>query len=308
MDFYLAPMEGITGYTYRNAVHDIFGDVYARYFTPFISPRPKIGMQSKERKDVSPENNKGINLIPQILSSNPKDFISLANEIYEEFGWEEINLNAGCPAKTVVSHGRGSGMLRDTDTLDAFLDTIFGGCKMKISVKTRLGVTDEKEFDELLSIYEKYPIAELTIHARVMTDYYKLPARPDVVNGILDTCRLPVVYNGDIYNENDYERLIPDKSKIRAVMLGRGAITNPALPRVLKGGSPATPDEMRRFHDRLFEDFKELYFGDTPLLFHMKEMWSFMGDMYPDNPKALKAIRKSKHLADYKAAVSEILK
>ena len=310
MKIYLAPLEGITSFIYRRAVHDIFGDDYDAYFTPFISPRPKIGLQSKERRDLLPENNKGLNVIPQILSCNPEHFASLANDIHDSFGYEEINLNCGCPSKTVVSRGRGSGMLKDPDELCRFLDTAFAKSKVRISVKTRLGISDTEEFNDLLKVYNQFPLTELIIHARVMTDYYKLPVRTGEISDMIKECRMPVIYNGDIYKKddcNDKLNEIGNPANVSGVMLGRGAISNPALAREINGGEPASQKEMRVFHDRLMIEYTEIFGGGTPLLFHMKELWSFMGAMYPDKEKALKQIRKATDMPKYLAAVHEII-
>ena len=310
MKIYLAPLEGITSFIYRRAVHDIFGDNYDAYFTPFISPRPKIGLQSKERRDLLPENNKGLNVIPQILSCNANHFVSLANDIHDSFGYDEINLNCGCPSKTVVSRGRGSGMLKDPDELCRFLDTVCEKSNVRISVKTRLGISDPEEFNDLLKVYNKFPLTELIIHARVMTDYYKLPVRCSEIKDMIKECNMPVIYNGDIYKKADCESKlsqIGNHDNISGVMLGRGAIANPALAREIKGVEPASRKEMREFHDRLIREYEEIFGGGTPLLFHMKELWSFMGSMYPEKEKALKQIRKASDMPKYLSAVHEIL-
>ena len=320
MQFYLAPMEGISGYIYRNAVHDFFGDGITKYYTPFIAPRPKKGMASKERRGLLPENNQGIPLVPQILTNKAEDFLTLSEEICDTYGYEEINLNAGCPSKTVVSHGKGSGILKDTEAYDRFLDEIFAKAKCKISIKTRLGMEDPEEFVRLLEIYNQYPITELTIHPRLQTDQYKGTVRMGDFCAALDKCKMPVVYNGDIYTVQDYRekmQYIKERCKntVCAVMLGRGMLRNPALARELyrsdlseeeKAGAPSK-EELRAYHDRIFTSYKDLFDGEMPLLFHMKELWASMGSMFPDNEKALKKIRKSGNVAEYLAGVHEIL-
>lgn len=318
MRFYLAPMEGISGYIYRNAVHDFFGDGIVKYYTPFIAPRPKKGMAGKERRGLLPENNRGIPLVPQILTNKAEDFLSLSEEICDTYGYEEINLNAGCPSRTVVGHGKGSGILKDTEALDRFLETVFAKAKCRISVKTRLGMEDPEEFVRLLEIYNRYPIEELTIHPRLQADQYKGSVRMDDFCKALDQCKMPVVYNGDIFTLQDYrEKMQYIKEHCRrsvcAVMLGRGMLRDPALARELyrsdQGGEDgaATKEELRAYHDRIFTSYKALFDGEMPLLFHMKELWASMGGLFPDQEKALKKIRKSGSIAEYLAGVHEIL-
>ena len=143
MKFYAAPLEGITGYIYRNAHHRFYPGM-DKYFTPFISPRIKRGMSRKEKNDLCPENNQGIPLVPQILTNRSKDFLYVAR-IFYHLGYPEINLNLGCPSGTVFSKGKGCGFLRDRDALRRFFDEITedlasnGPGDLKVSVKTQIG-------------------------------------------------------------------------------------------------------------------------------------------------------------------------
>ena len=166
--FYFAPLEGITTYIYRNLHHQKFGSM-DKYFTPFVSPTSNHDFKSRAKKDVIPEHNQGIPVVPQILSNRSDEFVYTASRLIE-YGYHEINLNLGCPSGTVVSKGRGSGFLAKPEELDRFLDDIFSQCEVPISVKTRLGRYSPDEFPDLLEIYNRYPIEELTIHPRIRDD------------------------------------------------------------------------------------------------------------------------------------------
>ena len=167
MKFYLAPLEGITDYIYRRVYHQMFEPMDA-YFIPFLTPNENGKFSARQKKDLLPENNEGINVIPQILTNKVDEFISGVK--YLEFlGYEEVNLNMGCPSRCVVSKGRGAGMLADVEQLDRFLGSIFEGAKLKISIKTRIGIVKPEEFEHLLEIYNQYPISELIIHPRNRT-------------------------------------------------------------------------------------------------------------------------------------------
>ncbi len=144
MRYYLAPLEGITTRIYRRAYHDCFRPM-DKYFTPFLSPHTKRGFNAKELAEILPENNKGMRLVPQILTNRAEDFLGTAEKL-TYYGYGEINLNLGCPSKTVVSKGRGSGFLADPEGLDRFLDEIYSKAKVKISIKTRIGKDDPEEF------------------------------------------------------------------------------------------------------------------------------------------------------------------
>ncbi len=107
---YAAPMEGITGYNYRNAHHHFYPGI-DKYYTPFLSPKMKKGMNSKEKNDVLPEHNQGIKVVPQVLTNKSEEMIHMTG-LMREFGYDEINLNLGCPSGTVVSKGKGCGFLQ----------------------------------------------------------------------------------------------------------------------------------------------------------------------------------------------------
>ena len=199
MQFYLAPMEGLTGYVYRNAYHKYF-PAADRYFTPFITNKK---MSSRERNDILPEHNEGMTVIPQILTNQAEDFLSLTKEL-REYGYDTVNLNLGCPSGTVVAKRRGSGLLAWPNTLDAFLDEIFSSCDCRISIKTRLGTTDTDEWEDLLTVYDKYPLEELIIHPRVQKDFYNNTPDMEAFLYAVENSRHTLCYNGDICSVEDY--------------------------------------------------------------------------------------------------------
>jgi len=170
MKYYLAPMEGITGYIYRNSYKKFFNNI-DKYFTPFIVTNQGTSLKAKELKDVLPEHNKNMNIVPQILTNNSEGFINTSKRL-QQLGYNEVNLNLGCPAGTVVSKNRGSGFLAKREELDLFLDEIFKINDMKISIKTRIGKDHPEEFYELIKIYNKYPLEELIIHPRTRQHYH----------------------------------------------------------------------------------------------------------------------------------------
>ena len=171
MKIYLAPLEGITGWIFRSAVHECFGG-FDKYFVPFIKPNQMGHFSAREKKDILPDHNLGMYTVPQILTNRAEDFLRTAKKL-EEYGYSEVNLNLGCPSRTVVTKGRGSGFLAYPEQLERFLDEIFDKCKIRISVKTRLGMDDPREFEYLLEIYNRYPMEELIIHPRVQREFYK---------------------------------------------------------------------------------------------------------------------------------------
>lgn len=304
MNLYLAPLEGITGHIYRNALHQCF-DGFDKYFIPFIKPNQKGHFSTREKKDVMPEHNKGMYAVPQILTNNVEDFLRTAEKL-ADYGYKEVNLNLGCPSRTVVTKGRGAGFLEDPQKLDYFLGEIFEKCNLEISIKTRIGMEDPEEFETILPIYNKYPLKELIIHPRVQKEFYKNTPKYETYGWAVQHTEHSLCYNGDICSAEDLEQLVKRFPGTETVMLGRGVLADPALGRKLKGGSGATKEELRKFHDLLYRAYCEEMSGDRTILYKMKEMWSYLHPIFADGKKYFKKIRKSEKCVAYEAVINEL--
>ncbi|MBU3186759.1 tRNA dihydrouridine synthase [Clostridium estertheticum] len=301
MKYYLAPMEGITGYVYRNSYKKFFNNI-DKYFTPFIVTNKSRSLKSKELRDVLPENNKGMNVVPQILTNDSEGFIITSRKL-QQLGYNEVNLNLGCPAGTVVSKNRGSGFLAKREELDMFLDEIFKIDDMKISIKTRIGKDSPEEFYELIKIYNKYPLEELIIHPRIQKDFYGNKPNLQVFKDALSLSINPVCYNGDIFTSDDHNKLIKTFPEVKTVMLGRGIIANPRLMNEIKNNANIDKKVLKDFHDEILNKYIEVFDEDRNAIFRMKELWGYMIYMFSDNKKYAKKIKKSQSLSDYNEAV-----
>jgi tRNA-dihydrouridine synthase len=301
MVFSFAPMEGISTYIYRQTHAKLFGGV-DEYFAPFIAPDGSGKFKASNLKDVLPENNSGIRVIPQLLVNKAEPFIQVASQLCD-LGYDEVNLNIGCPSGTVVAKHKGSGMLLDLNSLDECLSRIFSSSPIKVSIKTRMGMESTDEFSKILEIYNKYPVKRLIIHARARSGFYKSKVDTEAFLAALPDCRCPVIYNGDIFSPADLERL---GNGVDHIMLGRGAVADPALPRLLQGGKPLSCDELQGFHDRLLDNFLAAGLNDHVAMARLKELWFYMMYKFPDSKKEAKAVYKSQKLSDYSSAVSAL--
>lgn len=304
MKLYLAPLEGITGHIYRTALHECFGG-FDKYFIPFIKPNQKGHFSTREKKDILPEHNRGMYAVPQILTKDAEDFLRTARKL-QQYGYEEVNLNLGCPSKTVVSKGRGAGFLDRPEELDRFLNEIFEKCGMKISVKTRLGMEEEEEFDRLLKIYNQYPMEELIIHPRVQKEFYKNTPHMESFSKAYADSNNTVCYNGDMRTAEDQKRLAEEFPGLDVFMMGRGVLADPALARRIRGGAPAEKAELRRFHDLLYAAYCEEMSGDRTILFKMKELWFYLSDSFTNGKKQFKKIKKCEKCIAYEAVIGEL--
>ena len=302
MQIYLAPMEGITTYIYRNALAKYYGGV-DKFFTPFLANQ---NLNHKELNDVLPEHNTGLQVVPQILANKADTFLEITKRLVE-FGYGQVNLNLGCPSGTVVARKRGAGFLSVPDQLDCFLEEIFSKSPLPISIKTRIGVEQMEEWERILSVYRKYPLAELIIHPRLQKEFYRGKAYPEAYLRACEKGFGRLCYNGDITDLVAMDALFEGLGDCipSAIMVGRGAIANPALPKELADhANSCLPKELfRDFHNEILNGYREMMSGDQPVLFKMKELWVYMGPYRGLTDKQMKKIRKAGSLAEYESIV-----
>lgn len=310
MQFYLAPMEAVTGFVYRNVYHTMFGDM-DKYFAPFITPTQKKILKTRERKDVAPENNIGMYTVPQILTNQSEQMLETCDFLAER-GYKEVNINLGCPAATVVTKCKGSGLLGQPERLEVFLEEVFArnetlpeAERFEISVKTRIGIANASEFQRILEIYNRFPMKEVIIHPRVREDFYN--GRPDweAFADALASCVHPVCYNGDIWTAGDYTELTERFPHLERVMMGRGVVANPGLVREIKTGQKITKEELCAYHDALYDAYLSDLGAEKDVLFKMKELWFYLSRNFEDTKKVSHMIHKTKKPEDYKEAVRE---
>ena len=302
MKFFLAPMQGLTGYIVRNAFHHHF-DYIDKYYTPFIPAAKR--MNAKIKRDIAPVNNDGITLIPQAMSIVADEVIDLHRQLVP-YGYDEINVNLGCPSGTVVSKKRGSGILAYPDMLDSFLDELYTKADFPVSIKTRVGFNDDELWPKLIEIYSKYPISELTVHPRVQKDFYKNIPHMDVFEKALGTGRHKICYNGDLTSEEDVRNLSEQFPEVESIMIGRGVLADPAIARKIKGGDGADKAEMRHFHDMLYEAYCEEMSGERTVLYKMKELWFYLASSFTNSRPYAKKIKKAEKCAVYEKIIEEL--
>lgn len=300
----LAPMEGITGHVFRRVHAEVFGALN-RYYTPFISPLPRAGDGFTKRYDreLDPASNRGLDVVPQVLTNDADRFVWAA-ELLSGMGYTEINLNLGCPSGTVVAKEKGSGLLRNPTRLEAFLSDVCERSPLPVSVKTRVGIADDVEYDELLELFCRCGICELIVHPRVQKDFYSGEPRRELYGRTLEQAPFPVAYNGDVFAPGDYEALVAEYPQTRHVLLGRGILANPALARQIRGGAGLTREELERFHDELYRAYTDEMGGNA--VFRMKEWWSYARCSFADPQSVHRAVRKLRRADEYEAAVRQV--
>ena len=297
---YMAPMKGFTDHMFRGAFADHFGG-FDLAVAPFIASRQDHRIKRKYVKDVLPENNTRMPVVPQILSKTATDFIVLANYLYD-LGYDTVNWNLGCPYPMVANKKRGSGMLPYTDRIRIFLDRVIPEIRGSLSIKVRLGWKENAEIFRLLPLIDPYPLSEIIIHPRTGLQRYQGAVDLDAFAECLAVTRHPVVYNGDIRTVDDFRRLSRRFDRVYAWMIGRWSLADPFLPGRITTGVDDIPDKiyrMQRFHEALFETYKRLLDGPSHVLGKMKGFWQYFSLSFEDCKKAMKEIRKTRRPDQY---------
>ena len=300
MQHYFAPMEGLTDSIYRQLHHKYFGGV-DRYYMPFLSPTVHRALTPREARETPAADSVGFTAIPQLLTKNAEDFIWMAG-VCKDLGYQEVNLNLGCPSGTVTAKGKGSGMLRQTDELDAFLHQIFSLSPLPISIKTRIGFSSPEEFPALLEVFNRYPVAELTVHPRVRTQFYKGAVDTEAFAHAYASSRAPLCYNGDLTSLKSIEAIAAAFPNVKSVMLGRGLIADPGM---LCGGTKA--EALEPFMEELLARYTEAFGSERNAMFRLKENWGMLESRFAGGEKLFKQLRKTTDFAQFQQLSRQIL-
>lgn len=299
MRYYFAPMEGLTDSIYRRLHHQYFPGV-DRYYMPFLSPTIHRQLTHKEDRELPMADSVGFIAVPQVLTKVTDDFLWAA-EVCRDRGYDEVNLNIGCPSGTVVSKGKGSGMLIDPAVLDRFLEEIFAASPLPISVKTRLGLEKSEEFPAILEVLNRYPIKELTVHPRVRKQFYTGGVDMEMFDYAVKNSTNPLCYNGDILNLEQARKLQENYPSVQSIMIGRGLIADPGM---LSGGTDKAA--LEGFMNELMAVYEVEFGGSRNAIFRLKENWGFLHDRFEGSEKLWKRLRKTTDAAEFKSISAEI--
>ena len=277
---WLAPLRGVTIRTFRETFAEAIREAgFAGAFAPFIPANPGIRVNDRLLADLRPfpcEVGSGyarnvcgapraasspvLPLVPQVITKHPDAMRELLRA-FRARGFDRADLNAGCPFPMIVRRGRGSGLLRTPDVLEALLAA---GCEEmgpgRFSLKVRLGVASPDDLRALLPRINRYPLAALTVHARTAKQMYAGEVDRARFAEILAASANPVIYNGDA----SVERLDDVPEGVAGVMVGRSFV------RAL-GARADAADLLRAYVARSQAELC----GDVPVLGRMKELLTY---------------------------------
>jgi len=304
--FHFAPLHGVTGYIFRNIYFRRFPG-FDTILSPFILQLQKPKETKKHFKDLLPENNQGIPLIPQMLGNDAQNLIATA-KVLIALGYKEMNLNLGCPFARVANKFRGSGLLPYPHRIKRILTEVCEKLDMAVSVKLRLGRYNPDEILTLIPIFNSLPLKNIIIHPRIGTQMYKGDVNLEAFALAASMSNHPVIYNGDIKNPTTFTTLQNRFPQIAGWMIGRAAVANPFLIGQIKSGQciPDLVAQLMDFHDELYAGYSSILSGPGHLLDKMKELWQYFGQSMPANAVETNAISRTKNIDEYKALIDKL--
>ena len=300
MRYYYAPLEGITDATFRRLHHKYFPGV-DRYFMPFISPTIHRCLTHREARELPRADSVDFAAVPQLLGKNVEDML-WAIDVCGDLGYDEVNINLGCPSGTVVSKGKGSGMLADLCALDDFLEAIYAKASLPVSLKTRIGVNDSDSWEKLLDIYCDYPVKELTVHPRIRKAFYKGDCDLEAFALAAAKCPFPVCYNGNLNSLEDVQRISDRFPAVESVMIGRGLVADPGM---LTGGTDR--DRLQAFLNELSDTYCVVFESKRNAIYRMKDNWHYLISLFDGSDRHWKQMRKSTDYDQFMSIANEII-
>lgn len=302
---HFAPLQGYTDDVYRRIHHELMGGIQT-YYTPFLRMEGG-GVRSKDMRDIRPEFNEGVPVVPQIIVKSMKEFDFLS-AIVEEKGYTRVDINMGCPFPLQAKHGRGSGLLAHVDIIEEMAKAIAAKSQLKFSVKMRLGWENANEWRPVLDILNSTPLEQITLHPRIGTQQYKGSVSMEAFEEFYKLCKHPLIYNGDVTSVDDIRKLEEMYPKLAGVMIGRGLLARPSLALEYASGVELSWEKRRSllldFHDRMKAHYETTANSETQVHSRLRLFWEYMEEEL--GRKAYKKIMKAGNLKNYLSAVREI--
>lgn len=305
-----SPLQGFTDFRFRNAFHYYFGGIDT-FYAPYIRLDGKMVVKNSYQRDLLPEHNNTLEVIPQVITNDAEEFLFVAKYV-QELGYKELNWNLGCPYPMVTKRGMGSGLICDPEKIDNILDRAHSETDILVSMKMRMGYEDSNEILNAFPILDKYPLKNIAIHARLGKQLYKGGVDLDAFERCVTSTKHKLYYNGDITTVAAVKNMQVRFPTIDHFMIGRGLIADPFLPSMIKNNTTEYPKDrwkiFSEFHDTIYEQYDAALSGPTPIKMKMQGFWSYFSESFSNPQKTFKKIKKANNPTAYKQAVSDILK
>lgn len=233
----------------------------------------------------------------------------LLSEILNHQGYDEINLNLGCPYPMVTNRGRGAGLLPRPKILEEILIVFFDKTNLKLSIKLRAGLNSPDEIESVIPVLNRYPLTEVILHSRIACQLYSGNINYEVFELARSNLKHPLVYNGDITTTNDFRTVQSKFPGISRIMIGRGVLMNPFLPAEIKSihYSPNEEKEkLKEFHQRMVYEYTRIMDNEGNVLNKMKQFWIYFVSRFSGSQKNYKQLKKVRSLEAYHKITANI--
>ena len=291
-----SPLQGFTDYKFRNAFNKYFGGIDT-FYSPYIKLNGKLEIKKAYERDLLPENNLNLEVIPQIITNDADEFLFVANYV-KKLGYNELNWNLGCPYPMVTKRGMGSGLICDFVKIEQILQKVHEQSDIKVSMKMRMGYENSEEILNVLPVLEKFPLKNIAIHARIGKQLYKGGVDLDAFQRCIENTNHKLYYNGDITSVEKFKEMQQRFPSIDHWMIGRGLIANPFLPSMIKNNTSKFPinkiEIFSQFHETIFQEYEQSLSGATHILLKMTSFWEYFSTLFSNPNKTFKKIKKAK--------------
>jgi len=305
-----SPLQGFTDFRFRNAFHKYFGGIDT-FYSPYIRLNGKLVIKGSYERDILPENNDTLEVIPQIITNDAEEFLFVAKYV-QQFGYKELNWNLGCPYPMVAKCGMGSGLISNTAQIEHILKRVHNETDIIVSMKMRMGYENATEILDVFPILDQYPIKNIAIHARIGKQLYKGGVDLDSFQNCLSQTKHKLYYNGDITSVTKFKAMQELFPSINHFMIGRGLIADPFLPSMIKNDTTKYPKNrfeiFEAFHETIYHEYDAYLTGPTPIRMKMLGFWEYFSESFSNPQKTYKKIKKATNSRSYESAVKEIFK
>ncbi|MBO4739266.1 MAG: tRNA-dihydrouridine synthase family protein [Bacteroidales bacterium] len=307
MEICFAPFHGISFRLFRNVYLKHF-PYFDNVISPFI-PVAKAEILTKALfRDILPNDEKPP-IIPQIIGNSSEKIVDTVLFL-QQLGFKQVNWNLGCPYAPIVRKKRACGLMPFPDEIAQIIDNVCTKTNIRFSLKMRLGMYDKEESLRIIEQTNCFPLDFIVIHARLGIQLYEGPTDWKAFEKCLTLSKNKIIYNGDIFSIEDYQKFISHFPQQNAIMIGRGALQNPFLAANIKGFELQEHEQKHLFalfYQDLTENYINHYTKENVLLNRLKELWKYFSVFYHLSPFQLQSLLRINNYIDFERQTNKLI-
>lgn len=307
--FWLAPLHGITYHYMRNILfsHVVFFDLA---IAPFVPALTSDKLNVKKWTDLNPANNRLVPIIPQLMGNDPDAILETVRALNEQFGYNHVNWNIGCPMNQIVRKKRGCGIMPYPDLVETIVQNVMQKTNVAFSIKMRLGLDSSAEGAEIITRMNHYPLDSIIIHPRLGIQQYEGSVDLNALASIIHKTEHKIVYSGDILDLKGFKNLQLQFPQINNWMLGRGSLRDPFLVEELQKGVVLSDDDKKIRFIAYYRDLEQSLFHlktEQAALPKLKELWKYFAHFFHLDQQQLLHLLRITDIKEFKILTNSIL-